>query len=59
LGSDHLQACCDSHRRAGHQLLLVAEVIESPGTEIADRIRSVRPDELSRGSTDRRRQVAP
>jgi hypothetical protein len=28
-------------------------------TEIADRIRSVRPDELSRGSTDRRRQVAP
>jgi hypothetical protein len=27
---DHLRACCDSHRRAGHQVLLVAEVIESP-----------------------------
>jgi hypothetical protein len=27
----HLRAWCDSHRRAGHQLLLVAEVIESPG----------------------------
>jgi hypothetical protein len=28
---DHLRAWCDSHRRAGHQVLLVAEVIESSG----------------------------
>lgn len=28
---EHLRACCDSHRRAGQQVLLVAEVIESPG----------------------------
>ena len=28
---EHLRSCCDSHRRAGHQVLLVAEVIESPG----------------------------
>lgn len=28
---DHLRACCDSHRRAGQQTLLVAEVIESAG----------------------------
>ena len=26
----HLRAWCDSHRRAGRELLLVAEVIESP-----------------------------
>jgi hypothetical protein len=31
LRCEHLGAWCDSHRRAGHQLLLVAEVIESPG----------------------------
>jgi hypothetical protein len=127
----HLRAWCDSHRRAGHQLLLVAEVIESRGhlgdvlealgaddhllvrldarlstlrqrivarepsgwfgleylleeakslhrnmpeldgvhlvldterlrsTEVTDRIRSARPDKLSRGPTDRRRRVAP
>jgi hypothetical protein len=128
---DHLRACCDSHRRAGHQVLLVAEVIESPAhlsdvldalgaddhllvrlearlvtlrqriiareppgwfglaylleeaeslhvtlpeldgvhlaldterlarTEITDQIRSARPDKLSRGQRDRRRQAAP
>lgn len=28
---EQLRACCDSHRRAGHQKLLVAEVIESAG----------------------------
>jgi len=33
---DHLRACCESHRRAGHETLLVAEVIES-----ADHLRDV------------------
>lgn len=33
---DHLRACCRSHRRAGHETLLVAEVIES-----ADHLREV------------------
>jgi hypothetical protein len=28
---EHLRACCDSHRRAGRDALLVAEVIESAG----------------------------
>ena len=28
---DHLREWCTAHRRAGHELLLVAEVIESPG----------------------------
>ncbi len=28
---EHLRACWESHRRAGHQKLLVAEVIESAG----------------------------
>ncbi len=41
----------------GVHLVLDTERLGS--TEIGDRIRPVRPDELSRGSTDRRRQVAP
>jgi hypothetical protein len=38
-----LRASCDAHRRAGHDLLLVAEVLESPG-HLDDILRSVGAD---------------
>lgn len=40
----HLRASCDAHRRAGHDLVLVAEVIESPA-HLEDVLASVGADD--------------
>jgi broad-specificity NMP kinase len=42
---EHLRACCESHRRMGHQTLLVAEVIESAG-HLRDALGAVGADDL-------------
>ncbi len=42
---EHLRACCDSHRRAGRDTLLVAEVIESAG-HLRDVLAAVGADDL-------------
>ena len=42
---EHLRACCDSHRRAGRDTLLVAEVIESAGHR-HDVVDAIGADEL-------------
>ncbi len=41
---DHLRAWCTPHRRAGHDVLLVAEVIESPA-HLGDVLSSLGADE--------------
>ena len=42
---EHLRSCGDSHRRAGRQVLLVAEVIESSG-HLRDVVDAIGADEL-------------
>jgi broad-specificity NMP kinase len=42
---EHLRACCESHRQAGHQTLLVAEVIESAG-HLRDVLNATGADDL-------------
>jgi hypothetical protein len=59
----HLGACCESHRRAGHQTLLVAEAIESAG-HLRDVLHAAGADDLllvrleARLATLRRRIIA-